>query len=168
MGSISGQPFLGLSIDVWLGSSQGFGWATQGHSQSSLSHSWIVFAVYSLSGWMVNLQPNLDKVFIKDISVLCPFSFPSTFTSPPVPAPTPQHDATTTKLHCWNGIGQVMSDAWFPPDMALRIEAKQFNLGFIRPENLVSHRQSHFRWKTRESPNAKRPFMCRSHLVTLS
>ena len=32
-----------------------------------------------------------------------------------------------------------MSGAWFSPGMMLRIEAKQFNLGFIRPENLVSH-----------------------------
>ena len=42
-------------------------------------------------------------------------------------------------IHRWDSIGQVMSGAWFPPDMTLRIEAKQFNLGFIRPENLVSH-----------------------------
>ena len=33
----------------------------------------------------------------------------------------------------WDGIGQVMSSVWFPPDMMLRIEAKQFSLGFIRP-----------------------------------
>ena len=35
-------------------------------------------------------------------------------------------------LHCRDG-------AWFPPDMMLGIQAKEFNLGFIRPENLVSH-----------------------------
>ena len=29
--------------------------------------------------------------------------------------------------------------ARFPPDMTLGIQAKQFNLGFIRQENLVSH-----------------------------
>ena len=27
----------------------------------------------------------------------------------------------------------------FPPDVALSILAKEFNLGFIRPENLVFH-----------------------------
>jgi hypothetical protein len=27
----------------------------------------------------------------------------------------------------------------FPPDVTLDIQAKEFNLGFIRPENLVSH-----------------------------
>ena len=34
MGTIVGQPFSGLSRDVQLDSSQGFSWATQGHSQS--------------------------------------------------------------------------------------------------------------------------------------
>ena len=33
----------------------------------------------------------------------------------------------------------MMRGAWFPQDMMLRIEAKQFSLGFIRPVNLVSH-----------------------------
>jgi len=37
------------------------------------------------------------------------------------------------------GSGQVMSGAWFPPDMTLCIQAKEFNLCFIRPENFVSH-----------------------------
>ena len=41
-----------------------------------------------------------------------------------------------------DSLVQVMSGAWFPPDMKLRIEAKQFNLGFIRPDNLVSQGQS--------------------------
>ena len=42
-------------------------------------------------------------------------------------------------LHCRDGIGQVMSGAWFPPDMTLGIQAKEFNLCFNRPENFVSH-----------------------------
>jgi hypothetical protein len=29
--------------------------------------------------------------------------------------------------------------AWFPPDVMLGIQAEEFNLGFIRTENLVSH-----------------------------
>ncbi|KAK3506956.1 hypothetical protein QTP70_033148, partial [Hemibagrus guttatus] len=49
------------------------------------------------------------------------------------------HDAATTTLHCRDGIGQVMSGAWFPPDMTLVIQAKEFNLCYIRPENFVSH-----------------------------
>jgi hypothetical protein len=32
-----------------------------------------------------------------------------------------------------------MSDAWFPPEVRLGIQAKEFHLGFIGPENLVSH-----------------------------
>ena len=32
--------------------------------------------------------------------------------------------------------------ARFLPDVTLGIQAKEFNLGFIRPENLVSHGQS--------------------------
>ena len=42
-------------------------------------------------------------------------------------------------LHRWDGIGQVMSSGWCLPDMTLRIEVKQFILGFIRPEYLVFH-----------------------------
>ncbi|KAK3550941.1 hypothetical protein QTP70_010125 [Hemibagrus guttatus] len=42
-------------------------------------------------------------------------------------------------LHCRDGIGQVMSGAWFPPDMTFAIQAKEFNLCFIRPENFVSY-----------------------------
>ncbi len=33
-------------------------------------------------------------------------------------------------LHCRDGIGQVMSGAWFPPDMPLAIQAKEINLCF--------------------------------------
>ena len=49
-------------------------------------------------------------------------------------------------LHRWDGSGQV-SSAWFPQHMTLRIEAKQFHLGFIRPEHLVSHSSSPLRSK---------------------
>ena len=41
--------------------------------------------------------------------------------------------------HHGEGIGQVMTSAWFLPDVTLGIQAKEFNLGFIRPENFVSH-----------------------------
>ncbi|KAK3564608.1 hypothetical protein QTP86_023760 [Hemibagrus guttatus] len=43
-------------------------------------------------------------------------------------------------LERWrDGIGQVMSGAWFPPDMTLAIQANEFNLCFLRLENFVSH-----------------------------
>ena len=41
-------------------------------------------------------------------------------------------DAVTTMLHRKDG-------ARFPPDLTLGIQAKEFHLGFIRAENLVSH-----------------------------
>ena len=54
-----------------------------------------------------------------------PFIFPSILTSP-------QHDAATTMLRSRYGDR-------FPPDVMLGIQAKEFNLGFIKPVNLVSH-----------------------------
>lgn len=48
------------------------------------------------------------------------------------------HDAATIMLYCLDNGGQVTSNAWIPPDMIFRIEARQFDLGFIRPENPVS------------------------------
>ena len=75
----------------------------------------------------------LDQVFfIMDISVLCSVQhslIPDQFPSPCRWKTSPQHDTATTMLHRWDGIGQVMSGAWFLPDMTL--EAKQFNIGFI-------------------------------------
>nr|XP_020466496.1 chloride channel protein 1 [Monopterus albus] len=41
-------------------------------------------------------------------------------------------------LHCRDGIDQVVSGAWFPPDMMLGIQAREFDLCFIRPESFVS------------------------------
>ncbi|KAI3364025.1 hypothetical protein L3Q82_010784, partial [Scortum barcoo] len=40
---------------------------------------------------------------------------------------------------CRDGIGLVMSGAWFPANMTPSINAKEFNLCLIRPENFVSH-----------------------------
>ena len=61
-------------------------------------------------------------------------SFPrSCLVSQSLPLKTaPQHDAVTTLLHRSNG-------GKFPPDVMLGILAKEFNRGFIRPENLVSY-----------------------------
>lgn len=53
--SDSGQPFSGLSRDVWLGSGHGR------HSQSSLRHPCLVLAVFLelLSGWKERIQVSL-------------------------------------------------------------------------------------------------------------
>ena len=67
----------------------------------------------------------LDQVFIKDISVLCSVQLSLN----PDQSPSPATEAATTMLHRWDGIRQVMSG---PPNMTLRIGAKQFNVGFIK------------------------------------
>ena len=61
--------------------------------------------------------------------------FPSILSSFPVPAAkktSSQHDAATPMLHHRDG-------ARFSPDVTVAIQTKEFILGFIRPENLVSH-----------------------------
>ena len=68
-----------------------------------------------------------------------------------------------------DGIGQVMSGAWFPLDVTLGIQAKEYNLGFIKPESLVSNGLRVFKCLL---ANSKRAVMClllRSgfHLATL-
>ncbi len=84
----------------------------------------------------------LEKVFVQDIPVLgcIHLSLDCNQSSCPCSWKTPpQHDAATTMLHCWDCIGQVMSSAWFSPHIPLRIKAKKFYLGLIRPENLIWH-----------------------------
>ena len=60
-------------------------------------------------------------------------------------------------LHHKDGIGQVIRNAWFPPDVTLGIQDKEFNLGFIRPEYLVSHGLRVFMCLL---ANCKRAVMC--------
>ena len=69
----------------------------------------------------------LEQVFMNDLSVLCSLSI---LTSLPVPAAEkhPHRDGSR-----------------YPPDVTLGIQAKEFNLGFIRPENRVSHGMRVFR-----------------------
>ncbi len=84
----------------------------------------------------------LEKVFVQDIPVLgrIHISLDCNQSSCPCSWKTPpQHDAATTMLHCWDCIGQMMSSAWFSPHIPLRIKAKKFYLGLIRPENLICH-----------------------------
>ena len=77
---------------------------------------------------LFHLRPRaLWSRFIKDVSVHCcthlsldPDQYPSSCCW----KTSPEHDAATTMLHCRDGIGQVMSGAWFPPDMTLGIQAK--------------------------------------------
>ncbi len=84
----------------------------------------------------------LEKVLVQEIPVLgrIHLSLDCNQSSCPCSWKTPpQHDAATTMLHYWDCIGQVMSSAWFSPHIPLRIKAKTFYLGLIRPENLIGH-----------------------------
>ena len=144
MGNIGEQPFSGLSRHLPCGSSRGFEWATQGHS--FLCCLGCVLRVFVLLEGEPLAQSEvlsaIDQVFRKKLLFFALFSFPSTLTSLPLLAvgkSSPQHDAATTMLHCWDGTGQVMSGVCFCPDMMPRNEAKQFKHGFIILENLVSH-----------------------------
>ena len=59
--------------------------------------------------------------------------------------------------------------ARFPPDVILGIQAKQLNLGFIGPENLVSYGLSVFRYRLENSKRAVMRLLMRSgfRLATL-
>ena len=75
---------------------------------------------------------------------------------------SPGSDAATSMLPRRDG-------ARFPPDVTLGIQAKEFNLGFIRPANLVSHGLRIFRCLL---ANSKWDVMCLLlksifHLATL-
>ncbi len=127
---------IGFKSGLWLGHSRTV-------TELLWSHSFVILAVClgSLS-CQSEVLSTLEKVFVQDIPVLgrnhlsldcnqssCPCSWKK----------NPQHDAATTMLHCWDCIGQVMSSAWFSPHIPLRIKAKKFYLGLIRPENLICH-----------------------------
>ncbi len=125
---------IGFKSGLWLGHSRTV-------TELLWSHSFVILAVClgSLSCWKVNLRPSLRSWALwRRFSSA--FIFPSIATSRPCSWKTPpQHDAATTMLHCWDCIGQVMSSAWFSPHIPLRIKAKKFYLGLIRPENLICH-----------------------------
>ena len=81
----------------------------------------------------------LEQVFIQDVSVHCCIHvslYPDYSPSSCRWKTSPQHDAATTMLHCRDGIGLVMSSAWFPLNMMPAIHA---NLCLIRPDHFVSH-----------------------------
>ena len=76
---------------------------------------------------------SLEQVFIKDLSVVCPFIFPLIRTSLPVTAAEKHPHSMMLTPPCFT-VGLVPG---FIP--TLGIQAKEFNLGYIRSENLDSH-----------------------------
>ena len=112
--------------------------ATQGHSQSSRKATSALSWLCALSCWKVNLWPSLrswalwTRFSLRIFLHFGLFNFSSTLTNPPVSA---------TEKHPYNMMlpPPCFTVGMFPPDMTLRILAKQFNLSFIRPDNLVSH-----------------------------
>ena len=95
----------------------------------------------------------LEQVFIKVLYVLCSVHLsldPDYSPSPWCWKQSCQYDAATTMHHRRDGSS-------FPPDVTLDIQAKEFNLGFIRPENLVSHGLRFFKCLLE---NSKRAVMC--------
>ena len=80
MGIVAAQIFSGFSRDVRLGSSPGFGWATQGHSETSVQKpllhclGCVLRVVVLLEGEpspQSEVLSPLEQAFIKDLSVLC-------------------------------------------------------------------------------------------------
>lgn len=67
------------------------------------------------------IQQDLEQVIIKDVSVYVHLDLSPSSCCQKAP---PQNDAAPTMLHCRDGICQVMSGAWFPPDMTPCIQAR--------------------------------------------
>ncbi len=128
--------FSGFSRNIWLGSSPGCGWATQGHSQNCLLAILTVFRSIVLLEGEHSAQPEvlnaLNWVFIKVISIFwCIELFLYSDESLPLKIrPTArgcyQH---TSLLGC---TLHVMSRACFPSNRML-------GLRFISPDNIISH-----------------------------
>ena len=148
MGSVAAQLFSGISRVVRLESRPEPGWATwhsETYPEANPTLSWLCAYGCCLVGrW--TFAPSLRswalwRRFSSRISLyFAPFIFPSILTSLSVTAAEkhPHSMMLPPMLHRSDG-------ARFPPDVTLDIQSKEFNLGFIRPENLVSHGLRGFR-----------------------
>ncbi len=129
---------IGFKSGLWLGHSRTV-------TELLWSHSFVILAVClgSLSCWKVNLRPSLRswalwRRFSSRISLyLAAFIFPSIATSLPVPGSWKTPHSMMLPPPCsllglyWTGDEQC----WFFSHIPLRIKAKKFYLGLIRPEN---------------------------------
>ncbi len=134
---------IGFKSGLWLGHSRTV-------TELLWSHSFVILAVClgSLSCWKVNLRPSLRswalwRRFSSRISLYsAAFIFPSIATSRPVPAAEKHPHSMMLPPPCFT-VGTVLDRWWavpcFSPHIPLRIKAKKFYLGLIRPENLICH-----------------------------
>ncbi len=134
---------IGFKSGLWLGHSRTV-------TELLWSHSFVILAVClgSLSCWKVNLRPSLRswalwRRFSSRISLyLAAFIFPSIATSRPVPAAEKHPHSMMLPPPCFT-VGTVLDRWWAVPGFSqhrpLRIKAKKFYLGLIRPENLICH-----------------------------
>ncbi len=131
--------FSGFSRNIWLGSSSGSGWATQGQfTELSLSHFFCVLtSIVLLEGkpsgrlrfWMLwtmfSLRPSL---------YFCVLSISSTLMSPSVPASEKQpHSMRLLPAHFT--FGMVIRMWWAVPAF---LQTWCLELRLIRPDNIIS------------------------------
>lgn len=105
----------------------------QGHTGHSESHCYpgcVLRGNMNLRPSLRSVQSALEKV-IKDVSVHCSLH-PDQSPCSCCWKPSPQHDAATTRLHCRDRIGQVISSSLFPPDMTLDAGPLRFLLANFR------------------------------------
>lgn len=91
------------------------------YDATSLAHLFLGCFSHSSLQNLSRSRLSINAQSFSDLS----FIFPSTLTAA-------KHPHSTTMANCRDGIGQVMSGAWFPADMTL-------NLCFIGLHNFVSH-----------------------------
>ncbi len=115
---------IGFKLRLWLGHSRTF-------TGLSISHTCCVCRSFVLLEGEPSVQSEvlnaLDWVFIKAISIVwCIelFFYYDESLSPCHWKTAPQHEAATSTLYFWDGL-HMMSSAWFPSNMMLRIEVHQ-------------------------------------------
>ena len=144
METIGWRPFSGHSRDVWSGSSKGSARGPQGVFPEPLLRclGFVLRVIVLLEVLWPSLRSRvLNQVFKTDISVLCSVQLSLN----PDPSPCHYHWTTPSQLDAaanmlwpfgWYWTG---SSAWSPPDITLTNEARQLNLGFIKPVKFLSH-----------------------------
>lgn len=142
MRTVVAQPFSSLER-CSIGLSQGFGWAYRGPSELSVSHSWgclgcelrVIILLEGIHSARREGPEYSTAGFIMDNSVLYSVSvFPQTWL---LLKNTPTAWCCHKHSSPLDGIWQLVSIAWFLPEMMLKIEHNQFNQYLIRPEKYI-------------------------------